>query len=324
MYFHLMKQLQFLLILLFSSLAFSQTYFILDAKEKTPVSFATISFGDGRGTFAGAEGEFNFPKDKYADIDSIFISSIGYKELGLSTSAIPKKIMITPETNQLSEVIVTAPKRGKFKKRTLDPTTHTDYFSCWLPTVESEVAVLFNRYEGQSSKIAKLLLPINSEKKYRKKGNLKFSTLFRVQFYANDNGKPGAPIQYGDIVFNVNQDNDEIYELDLNRFNVFIPETGIFASLQVLGYADPKGKLLQNKKYNEVKTRRGIEKISTTFRPLLPFTAALPSQQTFVRRVFFNNKKWQIFDKSYNENSKLIQTGQNNYGMGSILHVYKD
>ena len=157
-----------------------------------------------------------------------------------------------------------------------------------------------------------------------KKNNTRFSTLFRIQFYANDNGSPGAPIKYEDIVFGVNQLNDEIYELDLTRFNVFIPKTGIFASLQVLGYADPEGKLLQNKKYNEVKTRRGIEKISTTFRPLLPFTAALPSQQTFVRRVFFNNKKWQVFDKSYNENSKLIQTGQNNYGMGCLLHVYQD
>jgi hypothetical protein len=319
-----MKYLQILLFTFLTGTAYGQTHYIADATTKTPVSFATISFGDGRGTFAGAEGEFNFPKEKYADIDSIFISSIGYKELGISTSAIPKQVLLTPETNQLSEVIVTATKRGKFKKRTLKPTTHTDYFSCWLPTVESEVAVLFNRYEGKSSKIAKLLLPINVEKKYRKKNNTKFSTLFRIQFYANDNGSPGLPIKYEDIVFNVNQEDDEIYELDLTRFNVFIPKTGIFASLQVLGYADPEGKLLQNKKYNEVKTRRGIEKISTTFRPLLPFTAALPSQQTFVRRVFFNNKKWQVFDKSYNENSKLIQTGQNNYGMGSLLHVYQD
>ena len=136
-----MKQLQILLFLFFTAATFGQTYYILDANAKTPVSFATISFGDGRGTFAGADGEFNFPKAKYADIDSIFISSIGFKELGLSTSTIPKQILLTPETNQLSEVIVTATKRGKYKKRTLKPTTHTDYFSCWLPTAESEVAV---------------------------------------------------------------------------------------------------------------------------------------------------------------------------------------
>lgn len=303
---------------------FGQYTVILDSVAKTPVSYATISFGDGRGTFAGAEGEFSFSKKKYADIDSIYISSIGYQEKGFATDNLPQTLYLAPETNQLSEVIVTAPKRGKFKKRTLKPTTHTDYFSCWLPTVESEVAVLFQRYQGKSSKIAKLLLPINAEKEYRKKGNMTFSTLFRVQFYENDQGLPGLPVKYGDIVFRVSEINDEIYELDLSAFNVFIPEKGLFAAIQVLGYSDAKGKLLQTKKYNEVKTRRGIQKISTTFRPLLPFTSALPQQQTFVRRVFFNNKKWQVFDQTYNENSKLIQSGQRNYGMGALLHVYED
>lgn len=317
-----MKRFILILLLLGGPPVFGQYTNILDSVSKTPVSYATISFGDGRGTFAGAEGEFSFSKKKYADIDSIYISSIGYQEKGFATQNMPSTLYLAPQTNQLSEVVLTAPKRGRFKKRKLKPTTHTDYFSCWLPTVESEVAVLFNRYEGKSSKIAKLLLPINAEEEYRKKGNMKFSTLFRIQFYENDQGLPGLPVKYGDIVFRVSEKNDEIYELDLSNFNVFIPEKGLFAAIQVLGYSDPDGKLLQTKKYNEVKTRRGIQKISTTFRPLLPFTDALPQQQTFVRRVFFNNKKWQVFDQTYNENSKLIQSGQRNYGMGALLHVY--
>lgn len=302
----------------------AQMTFVKDSITNEPVSFATISFGDGRGTFAGADGEFNFSKNKYEDIDSLFISAIGYRDVGFTTDALPKVIVLAPEASQLTEVILTAEKRGKFKKRKLKPTTHTDYFSCWLPTVESEVAVFFERQEGKSSKIAKLLLPINAEEEYRKKGNMKFSTLFRIQFYANDNGFPGKAIKYGDIVFNVTQENDEIYELDLERFNVFIPKNGIYASIQVLGYADPQGKLIQTKKYNEIKTRRGITKVSTTFRPLLPFTDELGGQKTYVRRVFFNNKKWQVFDRTYNENSKLIQSGQNNYGMGALLHVYQE
>jgi len=319
-----MKLLNILLFVCMTSSCFAQRAVVLDAKDQTPVSFATISFGDGRGTFAGEEGEFNFSKEKYADIDSLFISAIGYTEIGIATDNLPKKILLTAETSQLAEVILTAPKKGKFKKRNLKPTSHIDYFKCWLPTVESEVAVFFERHEGKSSKISKLHLPINSEKKYRKKGNMKFSTLFRVQFYANDNGMPGAPIKYDDIVFRIDEKSDEVYELDITRFNVFIPKTGIYVSLQVLEYADPKGKLIQTKKYNEVKTRRGIKKISTTFRPLLPFTSKLPNQKTFVRRVFFNNKEWQVFDKTYNDNSNLIKSGSNNYGMGVLLHVYED
>lgn len=307
-----------------SAIVTCQTTYVLDAANKTPVSFATISFGDGRGTFAGEEGEFKFVAAKYKDIDSLYISAIGFKDQAIATQNLPAQILLDPEASQLSEVIVTAEKKGKFKKKKLKETTHTNYYNCWLPTVESEVAVFFERQEGKSSKIAQLWIPINSEKEFRKKGNMKYATLFRIQFYKNKNGFPGEAMVHKDITFIVSEQYDKMYELDINSYQIFIPKEGVFASLQVLGYADPKGKLIQTKKYNEIETPRGIQKVSVTFRPLLPFTNELPSQKTFVRRVFFNNKKWQVFDKSYNENSALVKTGNANYGMGALLHVYND
>lgn len=303
--------------------AFSQVMQIVDSSTKTAVSFATISFGDGRGTFAGENGDFKFEKTKYADIDTLFISAIGFKDQAVATQSLPPQIFLVAEASELEEVILIAEKKGKFKKKKLKETTHTNYYNCWLPTVESEVAVFFQREEGKSSKIAQLWIPINSEKEYRKKGNLKFSTLFRIQFYKNKEGLPGTPMIHKDIVFRVSEQDDEMYELDINRFQIFIPKDGIFASLQVLGYADAKGKLIQTKKYNEIETPRGLQKVSVTFRPLLPFTNALTHQKTYVRRVFFNNKKWQVFDRTYNKNSALVKTGNVNYGMGALLHVYQ-
>lgn len=303
--------------------AFSQAMQVLDNESKTPVSFATISFGDGRGTFAGENGDFTFEKAKYSDIDTLFISAIGFQNQAVATQNLPPKVYLIAEASQLEEVILIAEKKGKYKKKKLKETTHTNYYNCWLPTVESEVAVFFERQEGKSSKIAQLWIPINSEKKYRKKGNLKFSTLFRIQFYKNKNGLPGSPMIHKEIVFRVSEQDDEMYELDLQSHEIFIPKDGLFASLQVLGYADAKGKLIQTKKYNEIETPRGIQKVSVTFRPLLPFTDALPNQKTYVRRIFFNNKKWQVFDKTYNKNSVLVKTGNVNYGMGALLHVYQ-
>ena len=319
-----MKYIFSLVMVLIASHMLGQTTYVLDAVSKTPVSFATISFGDGRGTFAGEIGEFTFIASKYKDIDTLYISAIGFKDQAVATATLPSKILLAAEASQLSEVIVTAEKKGKFKKKKYKETTHTNYYNCWLPTVESEVAVLFNREEGKSTKIAQLWIPINSEKEYRKKGNMKFSTLFRIQFYKNDNGLPGTPVIHGDIIFRVSEQDDEMYELDISKYQIFIPKDGIFASLQVLGYADNKGKLIQTKKYNEIETPRGIQKVSVTFRPLLPFTSALPSQKTYVRRVFFNNKKWQVFDGSYNEHSALVKTGNVNYGMGALLHIYQE
>ena len=318
-----MKYLFYLLLFCASSL-WSQSTVILDAQTKEPVAFATISFGDGRGTFASDDGRFSFTRKKYADIDSLFISSIGYKEEGISAMNLPAIILLVPETNLLSEVVVSAPKKGKFKTKKLKAETHQDINACWLPTVESEVAVLFNRIEGKSSKIASLQLPINAEAQYKSKGKGKVSTVFRIQFYENDGGKPGLPYPHEKIVFLVSDLEDKVFELDILSKRIFIPENGLFASLQVLGYADQEGKLAQSKKYREIKTRAGIKKISTAFRPLLPFSNDRPSQQTFVRRVFLNNKKWQVFDERYNENSNLIQGNHRNYAMGAIMHVYQE
>jgi hypothetical protein len=83
-----------------------------------------------------------------------------------------------------------------------------------------------------------------------------------------------------------------------------------------MGFANAKGKLLPNKKYQEVKTKRGIVKVSTTFRPLLPFTDQINSKRTFVKRIFLNGGKWILFDKQNISNSKLLAAGLNNYGMG--------
>ena len=314
----------FYFFLFYSAQIWTQSTIILDVQTKDPVSFATISFGDGRGTFAGEDGRFSFSSKKYSDIDSLFISSIGYKKKGVFVKNLPSNIFLSPETNLLSEVVISAPKKGKFKTKKIKPETHQDINACWLPTVESEVAVLFNRIEGKSSKIAALQLPINAESQYKSKGKGNIPTVFRVQFYENEEGKPGLPFSHEKIVFLINNEEDKIFELDILSKRIFIPKKGLYASIQVLGYADLEGKLAQSKKYREIKTKAGVKKISTAFRPLLPFSNERSGQKTFVRRVFLNNREWQVFDENYNEGSNLIKSNHRNYAMGAIMHVYQE
>lgn len=321
---------RYILVLFFLAACYvnAQEIKIIDTKDSSPISFATISFGDGLGTFADEEGLFIFSKKKYPDIDTLYISALGYREKMITIAdeinAATNIVSLDPEVSQLGEVIVSAPKQGKFKFRKQKAETHKDIFACWLPTVESEVAVLFNRYEDNVSQISKLYLPVNAESEYKSKGKGKFATIFRVQFYENNNGTPGAGIPYENVVFAMDEKADKVFELDLLSKSIFIPESGIFVSIQVLGYANTDGKLVETKKYREIKTARGIQKISTSFRPLLPFVKGEATQRTFVRRIFFNDKKWQVFDRNYNPNSKLLQTGHRNYGMGAEFKVYED
>ncbi|MEL6919115.1 MAG: carboxypeptidase-like regulatory domain-containing protein [Bacteroidota bacterium] len=311
-----------LLILLFFNAMYSQNIQVLDSTNNLPIPFATISFGNGLGNFADDEGWFSFSKEKYRDVDTLYISSLGYAEKAIMAHPLPRKIYLTPAIWELNEVVVSTSKLGKFKLKKQKAITHEDIFASWLPTIESEVAIFFERYDNKITQISKLILPINAESKYKSRGRGNYATICRIQFYENKNGLPGSAIGHEKIVFSIDEKQRKVYELDIASKGIFIPQTGIYASLQVLGYANAQGRLIQSKKYHEVETPRGIEKVSTSFRPLLPFSNRLAPKHTYVRRVFFNDKKWQIFDRTYNKNSKLVQTGHTNYGMGAFFRVY--
>ena len=324
-----MKYISFLIFIISIQLGFSQT-FVKDSLNNQPVSFATIDFGNGYGTFADEEGKFYYSEKLYKGIDTLAISALGYKKKKVATNQLGNSVLLNQESSMLEEVIVTATPKGKYKLVTLKPNGHEDYFKCWLPTIESEIAVFFPNNSPNTKRISKLLLPIKTEaknwdKRHKDKHEKRpFSTLFRVHFYENNEGLPGDVLTYEKILFIANQDTDPIFEFDVTNSNIIIPEDGIFVSIQVLGYTDKDGKLLPNKKYKEVETKRGTVKVSTTFRPLLPFTDQIASKHTYVKRIFHNNGEWVLFDQKNIKNSNLLKAGLNNYGMGLKVEVYKD
>lgn len=321
-------KLFFLLTIFTFNISYSQTK-IIDKETSFPISYATISFGNGNGIFADDDGKFTFTKKLYHDIDTLYISSLGYKELKIATENLQDIILLESLSEELQEVIVQVKPTGKFKIEKLKPTLHDDYFKCWLPTIESEIAVFFPNENQKPKQITTLYLPIKTEASNwndRKKSNAKkrsFSTLFKVHFYDNNNGLPGDVLSYEKIIFRVTEQSENVFELDITENDIFIPKNGIFASIQILGYTDKQGKLLPNKKYQEVKTRKGIVKVSTTFRPLLPFTNKISAKRTFIKRIFLNNNEWVRYEKKNIPRSKLLAEGLNNYGMGLKMKVYQ-
>lgn len=302
---------------------------IQDSVTNEPISFATISFGNGNGLFADDEGKFTFTKKLYRDIDTLFITSLGYENLKIATENLPELIKIVSTPDELQAVIVKVKPKGKYKEVTVKPVEHQDYFSCWLPTIESEIAVFFPNTTKKPTKVVKLLLPVKLEARNwdkRKQKNAKkrpFSTLFKVHFYENDEGFPGDVLSYEKVTFRVTEQSENVFELDIDKHDIFLPKEGFFVSIQILGYTDKMGKLLPNKKYQEIKTKRGIVKVSTTFRPLLPFTNQISTKRTFIKRVFLDDNQWLKFEKKNVKKSKLLLSGMNNYGMGLELNVYK-
>lgn len=316
------------LILLLVSVICSAQITIKNSKNQNAVSYATVSFGNGQGIFADDEGIFVFNEKLYPDVDTLFVTALGYKNVTIPTLNLGNSILMEEEVSQLNEVILVANNR-KYKEETLKPYLDDDYYHCWLPTIESEIAVFFSNADNNLKKLSTIHFPITLESKdweKRKKKNAEkkaFSTLFKVKFYENDKGLPGQVLTYENIVFRATEKNGDVHNLDVSAYNIHVPKNGFFVSLQVLGYTDKQGKLLPNKKYKEIKGNNGIVKIPTNFRPLLPFTAAIPEYLTYIKRVFINGNNWVQFKKG-NIESGLFKQGLNNYGVGITYKVYKD
>jgi hypothetical protein len=320
---------KYLILILFSQISFAQIT-ITDSITKYPVSYATISFGNGNGLFADDEGKFVFTKKIYPDIDSLYISALGFKDLKVATLNLPNQLYMKPQADELDEVIIGVKLDRKFKEETLKPYLDDDYYNCWLPTIESEIAVYFPKTTNKDQKISEVIFPIALESKdwkKRKRSNSekkKFSTLFKVKFYSNNNGSPGKVLTYETIVFRATEKDGDNYTLDVDTYDLYVPENGFFVSLQVMGYTDKSGKLLPNKKYKEIKSKTGTVKIPTNFRPLLPFTEKIETKNTFIKRVFINGNNWVKFDKGNGLKSSLLKKGLINYGIGITYKTYKN
>ncbi|MEY8848907.1 hypothetical protein AB9K26_08825 [Psychroserpens sp. XS_ASV72] len=308
---------------------FSQTK-VISSETNYPVSYATISFGDGQGIFADDEGYFYFTKKLYPDVDSLYISALGFKDKTIAAINLKETIYLDTETDALDEVVIRANLNRKFKEETMKAYLDDDYYKCWLPTIESEIAVFFPNEDDKLKKISSILFPITLESRdwnKRKRSNAdkrSFSTLFKVKFYANEKGTPSYPLTYENIVFRATEKNGDEFQLDVSEYDLIIPDNGFFVSLQVLGYTDKSGKLLPNKKYKEIKTKDGVVKIPTNFRPLLPFTNEIDDHRTFIKRVFINGNQWVQFKKGNGIESSLLRSDLNNYGVGMTYNVYKD
>jgi len=313
-----------LLVIFWAGIVSAQDIIIVDSLSNETLAFATVAFGDGTGTFADDEGRLRFSRKLYPKVDSIAVSSMGYRELKISVDKLRDTIYLPPSQKQLDDVLLLAELNGKFKKEKIDAEYHDEYKNCWLPTVESEIARRFVREDGRPTQITHVLLPILKEESQRSgKGKLrKFRTMFRLNFYDVINDLPDPTSTYPSHTFIVTQESDDVVEVDITDRNITIPKGGLFVGVQVLGYADEEGDLIPAKKYREIKTRRGYRKVSTTYRPLLPFTDELDATVTYVRRVFLNDKQWQIYDLTYNRNSALVRSGHDNYGMGVEMRVY--
>ncbi|GAA0714796.1 hypothetical protein GCM10009430_08430 [Aquimarina litoralis] len=81
---------------------------VVDKKTNEPIPYATIELAKNRGVITNEEGKFSITLDeKLAQIDSIYISSMGYQKVGIALNAISDSIIyIEPKAIELSGVFI--------------------------------------------------------------------------------------------------------------------------------------------------------------------------------------------------------------------------
>ena len=79
---------------------------VLDAANKQPIQYASVIFGENRGTVTNEEGYFSFRKEEEKS-DRIKISSMGYELLELNSEDLLKPtVFLIPATIELTEVFL--------------------------------------------------------------------------------------------------------------------------------------------------------------------------------------------------------------------------
>lgn len=208
---------------------FSQTVFkgvVIDADTGLSLPYVNIGFIDkGLGTVSDEYGAFNFLFDtaKLSDLDTLKVSSIGYKEFKLPFSMVviqdmkSTEIELQPEVVSLNEVVLTSSKRKKRSK--------TEKMVGY-----SFVGQLKNgSWEGDGALGGELVTKINVNKKKRELNAFYFyvlkntsdSLLLRVNVYDGATKFPEKKLTNKNIQYTLKTKIGKV-GIDLTPFNITV------------------------------------------------------------------------------------------------------
>jgi hypothetical protein len=295
---------------------------VTDKVTELPISYVNISFGDNDGIYTNENGQFNL---NLITADKMSLSALGYKtKTVISDSITNQVIFLDPENTLLEEVILDNFKR-KFKIQKTKPINDKDYLNSYRNPIGNEIACFIeNRFNDNDIQLKSITIP-----SYNKTMDLTgprkqilkrhpFSTLYKINFYENDNGLPGNHIKTENITVLFNEKTDKL-KIDLETHQIYIPQTGCFISLLNLGPADENGVLIPTSPFYERKTKKGTFQFPKHIRPYFPVNYDKNEHNTYQRSTFGTNNVWEVF---YLNNSKLDMV--NNISLGHELKIFDE
>jgi hypothetical protein len=238
-----MKNLVGFFFLFLSTYSYSQLEsVIINSETRESIPYVNIWVeGQNIGTTSNESGTFHLS----IDTTGVFIfSAIGYETRKISSDLIENTVELKPSVSDLEEVVVIAnPKDleltiGKFKKPPF-----LSGFSCGGKPCILARRFLYQESFSKTRRLDKIKLLTTSDVRDAK---------FNIRLYhINEDGEPGKYI-YNENIIGIARKGKGITEIDLSKFNLQFPESGLFVGFEWL--------ILESNKYETTYTIEGSKK----------------------------------------------------------------
>jgi hypothetical protein len=297
---------------------------VIDTISNKSVSYVTITFEKNNGLYTDEDGFFSLDEIK---CDQISLSCLGYSNKKINVKSIQNNtIYLSPINYELSEVVI-SDKVRKSKTKKIKPEKHNDFMQSHRLSIGGELAMYIpNDYSDNDIEFMSLTIPIvtktisfdkSLEGKSQRLKKLPFSALYKISFYANEENKPGEQFNYENITVVLDEESTKV-DVDLEDYNITLPEEGFFISLLNLGKTDEDGKLISTTPFESKEVDNRMVKYTRPTKPYFPVHYEENKNKTFFRYSFNDDKSWITFYK----HGKKKEGEYHNVSLGYELKIY--
>lgn len=288
-----------------------KTFQVVDSKTDLPIPYVFVSFGEN-GIYSDDLGRIDIAS---VTSDTLKIFHPYYQEKLVLIDSLETIVKIEPLKEEKLDEIVISNKPIKFKNEKHKLKTHNQFIYSTPIVISGEfVSLIKLKKDYLRVKLVSVDFPIitkyiSSDLKYMGKKQISkkkiFSTLYRLKIYSVENEKPGHLIDIKELTIKITGDSKTI-TVDLEKYDITIPQNGIFIGLENLGSLDDKDALITENTSNTYTNKEGkLINYGKNTKPYFPLESNKEGFKTFFRNKF-GDGSWTLYRK---DEEKTIPIG---------------
>ncbi|MDR3287795.1 MAG: hypothetical protein LBT27_10190 [Prevotellaceae bacterium] len=274
---------------------------VVDSITHNAIEYASIIFTNViGGTYSNNKGFILIPQN----VEQIELSGIGYYSKKVALNKNIDTIFLLPQVYEISEAKVMPAKKRKSVELGYIKQNST-YHMIYKSGDEVAVHIPLTDSEDTYKLIKYIIMKSGTNIKYTTNINQRtlniedinnYLSIFKINFYrATENKEIGELINTEDIVFTSDVLRNKT-KLDVNKYNIYMPDNGIFVAVEFVGKLNPK-------------TDELIINIKEHIIPSIHVSWKIKNSIVYEKRKFLNSaNNWQRVDKNneFVKNIKLL------------------